>query len=136
MALVAAGVFIYFTEFGAMGSFIAITPPAIGNAIRIFLSYNETKNIYAIVFYILSNLLILAICLFTWLAHRQNIQRMLAGEEHPTSIKEMVIKMKAKKARENKDNSQNNIDTANATNINLQEQTNSSVENVDKIEVK
>lgn len=136
MALVAAGVFIYFTEFGAMGSFIAITPPAIGNAIRIFLSYNETKNIYAIVFYILSNLLILAICLFTWLAHRQNIQRMLAGEEHPTSIKEMVIKMKAKKARENKDSSQNNIDTANATNINLQEQTNSSIENVDKIEVK
>ena len=130
MALVAAGVFIYFTEFGAMGSFIAITPPAIGNAIRIFLSYNETENIYAIVFYILSNLLILAICLFTWLAHRQNIQRMLAGEEHPTSIKEMVIKMKAKKNREKNKDNQSEVNAQ--SNIDLQNQ---NVENTDNIEV-
>ena len=117
MALVGAGVFIYFTEFGAMGSFIAITPPAIGNAIRLFILYNETENIYAIVFYILSNLIILAICLFTWLAHRQNIQRMLAGEEHPTSIKDMVIKMKAKKARENNQENVQEVD-ANSENLN------------------
>ena len=40
---------------------------------------------------------ILLICLFTWFAHRRNIERMLAGEEHPTSIKEMVIKARLKK---------------------------------------
>ncbi len=100
MALVAAGVFIYFTEFGAMGSFIAITPPAIGNAIRLYLTYNSTSNLTSYTFYIITNVLIFAICLFTWCAHRNNIKRMLAGDEHPTSIKEMVVKMKLKKAQE------------------------------------
>ncbi len=98
MALVAAGVFIYITEFGAMGSFIAITPPAIGSALRLFFAYNTVNN--SLVYYIVANLLILAICLFTWFAHRHNIERMLAGEEHPTSIKQMVVKMKLKKAQE------------------------------------
>ena len=31
--------------------------------------------------------------------NRKNIERMLAGEEHPTSIKEMVVKLKAKKLK-------------------------------------
>jgi hypothetical protein len=44
------------------------------------------------------------VCLITWYAHKKNIKRMLAGEEHPTSIKEMVIKMKAKKAEMNQEN--------------------------------
>ena len=100
MALVAAGVFIYFTEFGAMGSFIAITPPAIGNSIRLYLAYNYTHNLTSYTFYIITNVIIFAICLFTWCAHRNNIKRMLAGDEHPTSIKEMVVKMKLKKAQE------------------------------------
>ncbi len=99
MALVAALVFIYFTEFGAMGSFIAITPPAIGTAIRLFLKYNESSFIQTSTYLVISNLIILTISLLTLLAHRHNIERMLAGEEHPTSIKGMVIKMKLKKAR-------------------------------------
>jgi hypothetical protein len=33
---------------------------------------------------------------------------MLAGDEHPTSIKEMVVKMKAKKAQAQKNNDQEN----------------------------
>lgn len=99
MALVAALAFIYFTEFGAMGSFIAITPPAVGASIRLFLLYGTNLDSKTITFYVLSNMLIFAICLFTWFAHRLNIKRMLAGEEHPTSIKEMVVKMKAKKAQ-------------------------------------
>ncbi len=100
MALVAASVFIYFTEFGAMGSFIAITPPAVSCCIRLFLAYSETQNSISVTFHVLSNMFILLICLFTWFAHRQNIKRMLAGEEHPTSIKEMVIKARMKKAKE------------------------------------
>ncbi len=95
MALVAAAVFIYFTEFGAMGSFIAITPPAISSFIRLFIENNSYPE--RLVFHILTNILIFLICFFTWFAHRNNIKRMLAGEEHPTSIKKMVIKMKAKK---------------------------------------
>lgn len=106
MALVGAGVFIYFTEFGAMGSFIAITPPAIGASIRLFLTYNYIETV-GFTYYFIANVLIFAICLFTWFAHRRNIERMLAGDEHPTSIKEMVIKMRLKK-QEVRDNKQEN----------------------------
>lgn len=102
MALVAAAVFIYLTEFGAMGSFIAITPPAIGASIRLFIAYGSDKEklVTCMACYIITNMIILAICFLTWFAHRKNIRRMLEGEEHPTSIKEMVVKMKAKKAQE------------------------------------
>ncbi len=97
MALVCAAVFIYFTEFGAMGSFIAITPPAISGCIYMFLKYGTTQmNTIELVLYIATNLLILLICFFTWFAHRKNIERMLSGEEHPTSIKSMIIKLKEK----------------------------------------
>ena len=97
MALVAALVFIYFTEFGAMGSFIAITPGAICCSMHLFIMYGNSTESQTILFSVLANMLILLICFFTWFAHRKNIERMLSGEEHPTSIKEMVIKAKAKK---------------------------------------
>ncbi len=97
MSLVSALLFIYFTEFGAMGSFIAITPPAVCSSIRLSLLYSETTNLTTLTFYIITNVLIFLIYFFTWFAHRSNIKRMLAGEEHPTSIKQMFIKRKAKK---------------------------------------
>ncbi len=100
MAIVAATVFIYLTEFGAMGSFIAITPPAISGSIRLFLIYRDINIPEVFAFHIIADMLIFAICLFTWFAHRHNIKRMLASEEHPTSIKEMVVKMKAKKRQQ------------------------------------
>ena len=100
MSLVAAAAFIYLTEFGAMGSFIAITPAAVGCSIRLMLLYRLPIDHLTLTFNITTNMIILLICCFTWLAHRNNIGRMLAGEEHPTSIKEMVVKMKAKKLQE------------------------------------
>ena len=94
MSMVAAVLFIYFTEYGAMGSFIAITPPAIAESIRFFFAYRDNNHI--VLYYIAANMLIFLICFFTWFAHRKNIERMLAGEEHPTSIREMLMKYKAK----------------------------------------
>lgn len=102
MALVAAVIWIYFTEFGAMGSFIAITPPAISGSIRLIIDYKDYTDGATVAFRVITNVLILAICFFTWFAHRKNIERMLAGEEHPTSIKEMVVKAKAKKLAQKK----------------------------------
>ena len=96
MSLIGALLFIYFTEFGAAGSFIAITPPAISASIRIFVLYRTSVPLAP--FSMIANLFILLICFFTWFAHRKNIERMLSGEEHPTSIKEMIVKAKAKKA--------------------------------------
>lgn len=106
MAIVAALVFIYITEFGAMGSFIAITPPAISGSIRLFLLYNGAP-FEVMILHVVTNMLILLICFFTWFAHRTNIERMLKGEEHPTSIKEMVVKMKAKKLAEKRQQEEN-----------------------------
>lgn len=103
MALIAAALFIYFTEFGAMGSFIAITPMAICGSIRLFMNYGSVTNHLTSVCFIVTNMIILTICFFTWFAHRKNIERMLAGEEHPTSIKEMVVKLKAKKLNAKKE---------------------------------
>ena len=102
MALVCAVLFIYFTEFGAMGSFIAITPPAISGGIRLFLDYQEVTFGVTPVFYIITAMLIFLLCFFTWFAHRKNIQRMLSGDEHPTSIKGMVVKARLKKQEEQK----------------------------------
>ncbi len=105
MTFIAAILFIYFTEFGAMGSFIAITPPAVAGSIRLFMLYGKPAlGTDTVVYYVIANMLIFAICLFTWFAHRKNIERMLSGEEHPTSIKSMVVKKKAQKVfeKENK----------------------------------
>lgn len=107
MAIVAALAFIYFTEFGAMGSFIAITPPAISGSIRLFMHFSNA-SVQAVVIWFITNMLIFLICFFTWFAHRKNIERMLSGDEHPTSIKEMVVKMKAKKLAEKNKLEQNN----------------------------
>lgn len=112
MALVAAAVFIYLTEFGAMGSFIAITPPAISGCIRLFLAYGrgvaEPLRTATLAFNIVCNMLIFAICFFTWFAHRKNIERMLSGDEHPTSFKKMLVKAKAKKIQEQKESEEKN----------------------------
>lgn len=107
MALVCAVLFIYFTEFGAMGSFIAITPSAIAGGIRLFLKYHMITDITTTILYIVTSMIILLICFFTWFAHRKNIQRMLSGEEHPTSIKQMIVKAKLKKQEQQKKQDKN-----------------------------
>ena len=104
MALIAAGVFIYITEFGAMGSFIAITPPAISGSIRLYLTYAQSVSEINVILCIIVNMIIFSICLFTWFAHRKNIERMLSGDEHPTSIKSLVVKRRAEKLQKKEEN--------------------------------
>lgn len=111
MSMVAAVLFIYYTEFGAMGSFIAITPPAIANSIYLYVKYAGLPGIRSQdVYYMISCGIIGLICFITWLAHRKNIERMLKGEEHATSIKTMIFKHKqkklAQKAKMNNENEQ------------------------------
>ena len=107
MGLVAAVMFMYWTEFGAMGSFIAITPSAVIGSIRLYLSFAESSNNICVAFYIITDMIILMICFFTWFSHRKNIERMLAGEEHPTSIREMVAKVRMKKMHDKEENKEN-----------------------------
>ena len=104
MAIIAAIIFILATEFGAMGSFIAITPPVVACSIYLFLAYAGADRI-TLLYCIITNMTIFAICFFTWFAHRKNIEQMLSGDEHATSFKQMAMKKKIEKnelKRENK----------------------------------
>ncbi len=100
---VIAIVFILITEVGSMGSFIATTPGAISACLAVYENYILASSITTgqIIAASITNLFIVGIIFLTWYAHRQNIKRLLAGEEHPTNwlqmLKESSIKKKAKK---------------------------------------
>ncbi len=95
--------FILITEVGSMGSFIATTPGAIAACLAVYENYILANSITTgqIIAASITNFLIVGIIFLTWYAHRQNIKRLLAGEEHPTNwlqmLKEASIKKKAKK---------------------------------------
>ena len=99
---VAAIAFIMLTEIGSMGSFIATTPGAIAACKQIFDLFMKGDKTSAqnITLAAVCNLLVILIIVLTWYAHRKNIKRLLASEEHPTgwlqSIKEARIKRKIK----------------------------------------
>lgn len=100
---VAAILFIFITEIGAMGSFIATTPPAFATCLWVYETYiqNQIVSTTQIFVAVISNLFVISIIFLTWYAHRKNIKRLMAGEEHPTNWKQMVreamIKRKIKK---------------------------------------
>lgn len=94
--------FIMITEIGSMGSFIATTPGAIAASFSVYNNYILASEVFVgqIIAAIASNLCIVGIIVLTWYAHRKNIERLIAGEEHPTNwlqmIKEAKIKRKLK----------------------------------------
>ena len=99
---IAALLFIFITRIGSMGSFLATTPPAIYACIDIYNSYyklaEDVNNAY-IAYFIVINLFILGIVVLTWFAHRQNIERLLSGDEHPTNWLQMIKDLKLKKKK-------------------------------------
>ena len=111
-------IYILITEMGSMGSFIATAPPAIAALIRLYrLGFeNEPDFEYGLVFFSVTMLLIAGIILLTWLAHRQNIKRLLAGEEHETGWIDMIrkAKIKRKQNKANKTAEKNNYALKNA----------------------
>lgn len=91
--------YILITGMGSMGSFIATTPSAIAAALRLYsLGFaGGVKFDYGITFFSVSMVLILGIIGLTWYAHKKNIKKLLAGEEHETSWTEMIRKAKIKR---------------------------------------
>lgn len=112
--VIIAFIYILVTEMGAMGSFIATTPSAIASLIKIYnLGFKDGIAFdYGITFFIITNLLIVGIILLTWYAHRANIKRLLAGEEHETGWIDMIrnIKIKRKQKRLAKKNEKDGVD--------------------------
>ncbi|MBR6737971.1 MAG: glycerol-3-phosphate acyltransferase [Clostridia bacterium] len=101
---VVAIAFILITEIGAMGSFIATTPGAIATSYSVYKYYVEAQvqSPLQITLVAVANVFIIAIIILTWIAHRQNIKRLITSEEHPTNWMQMIREAKIK--RKNKKN--------------------------------
>ena len=81
--------FIYFTEWGSLGSLLGVTGVSIIQMVIFFSRYGEIPvNAYMVACY----LTIFTINVLTWCAHHKNIARLFAGEEHHTSIKKLAKK--------------------------------------------
>ena len=80
--------FIFFTEWGSLGSLLGVSGLAIVQLIVFFKRYLLVVNAYMVCLY----MIILAIMLLTWCAHHKNIARLFAGEEHHTSFKKLAKK--------------------------------------------
>ena len=99
---VVAIAFILVTRIGSMGSFIATTPPAIWSCLELYNDYflKEPVIEYALTYFIFANMFILGIVALTWVAHRENIKRLLSGDEHPTEWLQMFRDRKLKKSKQ------------------------------------
>jgi glycerol-3-phosphate acyltransferase PlsY len=81
--------FIFLTEWGSMGSLVGVSGFSIIQMVLFFLRYGKYPfNAYTVAIYAV----IIALNLLTWLAHKQNLIRLFAGEEHRTSIKKLAKK--------------------------------------------
>lgn len=86
LGLVGVLSYIIFTECGSMGSLLGVTGFSIWQGIVFWLRYSEClENGYVIALF----LLLLALNFLTWFAHRANLIRLFAGEEHRTSVKKL-----------------------------------------------
>lgn len=93
--ILVAFVYIYYFEWGSMGSLMVVAALTIMQTIMFVTRYyNELLNVW----FVSTLSIILLINFITWFAHRKNLFRLLAGEEHRTNIKK---KKKVKKIDEN-----------------------------------
>lgn len=94
LCLVGIVVFIFLTEWGSLGSLLGVSGFSVIQMIIFFFRYHALPvNAYLVATY----LVIFLINVLTWVAHRQNLSRLFAGEEHHTSIKKLAQKGKGKK---------------------------------------
>lgn len=84
-------VYVGFTEWGSMGSLIGVAGFTLWQAIIFVIRYQSVPlNAYVIILY----MIMLALNVLTWGAHHANLVRLMAGEEHHTSLKKLLKKKK------------------------------------------
>lgn len=82
--LVGVLLYIIFTEWGSMGSLIGVSGLTIFQMILFILRYSgNLLNAWVISTF----MVLLLINFLTWFAHRKNIYKLVAGEEHHTSVR-------------------------------------------------
>ncbi len=81
--------FILITELGSLVNIVAVAAVSLIQIITYVIRYeNVALNGYLIAAYVL----LFAFSLVTWWAHRKNVLRLFAGEEHHTSLKKIIKK--------------------------------------------
>ncbi len=91
LLLVGVVFFIFFTEWGSLGSLLGVTGFSIIQAIMFVRRYYSFPvNAYMVGLF----MTILALNILTWCAHHKNLKRLFSGEEHHTSIKKLAKKKK------------------------------------------
>ena len=90
-SLIGIVLFIFLTEWGSLGSLLGVTGFSIAQVLTFMFMNGYAKvetNAYVIALY----MILLAINLLTWIAHRENLVRLFAGEERRTSIRKLAKK--------------------------------------------
>ncbi len=78
--------YIILTEWGSMGSLLGVSGFSVWQGLIFFFRYEaELANGWVIGAFVL----LLCINFLTWFAHRKNLVRLFAGEEHRTSVKKL-----------------------------------------------
>lgn len=80
--------YIGLTEWGSMGSLLGVTGFSVWQGILFFLRWSP-EGLLGNGWAIATFMLLLALNFFTWFAHRKNLVRLYAGEEHHTSIRKL-----------------------------------------------
>ena len=84
--------FILLTEWGSMGSLLGVSSCSIIQLIIFFTRYSAMMKLGFNPYLVCLFGFILALNLLTWFAHRKNVMRLFAGEEHRTSFKKALHK--------------------------------------------
>ena len=87
--LIGLVIFIFFTEWGSLGSMTGVSSFSIIQAV-IFCNRYALADINA--YLVCTFAFIIILNFLTWFAHRSNVVRLFAGEEHRTSFKKMAKK--------------------------------------------
>ena len=82
--LVAVLVYIIYAEWGSMGSLIGVSSLTVFQAVIFVTRYTKCLNNGWVIAMLM---LLLALNLLTWLAHKRNVYKLLAGEEHRTIVR-------------------------------------------------
>ena len=78
--------FIALTEWGSMGSLLGVSALSIWQGIIFMVRYETTlANVWVVMCF----MMLLALNILTWTAHRKNLVRLFAGEEHRTSVRKL-----------------------------------------------
>ncbi|MBO5412630.1 MAG: glycerol-3-phosphate acyltransferase [Clostridia bacterium] len=83
--------FIFLTEWGSLGSLLGVSGFSI---IQLVIFAQRYAGVPVNAYLVCTFLFVLALNVLTWCAHRKNLARLFAGEEHHTSIKKLAKKKK------------------------------------------